>query len=267
MIVLMLGSGPNVLACRDWPRAAFDRLVTINNAWAVRPDWDDLVYPDDFPPDRHPVGLKPGQTLVSSGLYIPENNRYGGIIYAGATMAFTASYWALGALRPRVIAYLGCDMVYGEGRITHFYGRGMADPLRPDPTLQNLRAKSARLELLAARDGCALVNLSAEASVLTFPRVDIGALATVTPCMDVATHIAPALDAERKLNAVCLSGRYWDGPALDAAALAEIDALWLAAHDAVRGNAVTPPAEPLPPQSDTDGRSGHNDPARPPRPA
>ena len=161
MIVLMLGSGPNVLACRDWPRAAFDRLVTINNAWAVRPDWDDLVYPDDFPPDRHPVGLKPGQTLVSSGLYIPENNRYGGIIYAGATMAFTASYWALGALRPRVIAYLGCDMVYGEGRITHFYGRGMADPLRPDPTLQNLRAKSARLELLAARDGCALVNLSA----------------------------------------------------------------------------------------------------------
>ena len=77
---------------------------------------------------------------------------------------------------PRVIAYLGCDMVYGEGRITHFYGRGMADPLRPDPTLQNLRAKAARLELLAARDGCALVNLSADASVLTFPRVDIGAV-------------------------------------------------------------------------------------------
>ena len=58
MIVLMLGSGPNVIACRDWPRATFDRIVTINNAWAVRPDWDDLVYPDDFPPERHPAGIE-----------------------------------------------------------------------------------------------------------------------------------------------------------------------------------------------------------------
>ena len=78
---------------------------------------------------------------------------FGGIVYAGATMAFTAGYWALSALQPRVLAYLGCDMIYPQGQ-THFYGTGAADPLRPDPTLQNLRAKSARLELLAARAGC-----------------------------------------------------------------------------------------------------------------
>ena len=49
-IVLILGSGPNVVAARDWPKAWFDRIVVINNAWAVRQDWDDLVFPEDFPP-------------------------------------------------------------------------------------------------------------------------------------------------------------------------------------------------------------------------
>ncbi|SUZ30530.1 hypothetical protein ROE7235_00253 [Roseibaca ekhonensis] len=266
MIVLMLGSGPNVMASRDWPRAAFDRIVTINNAWAVRPDWDYLVFPDDFPPERRPLDLRPEQTLIPSDVYVPENNRYGGVVYAGATMAFSASYWALGALRPRVIGYLGCDMVYGTGA-THFYGMGTADPLRPDPTLQNLRAKAARLELLAARDGCALVNLSKDASVLSFPRAGLDLLPSVAPRTGIADHIAPALAAERKLGAICPSGRYWDGPPLDAAALAEIDALWLAAHDAVHGTAVTPPAaRPLPPIG-SDGLSGHNGAARPPHPA
>jgi hypothetical protein len=139
--------------------------------------------------------------------------------------------------------------------------------LRPDPTLQNLRAKAARLELLAARDGCALVNLSKDASVLSFPRAGLDLLPSVAPRTGIADHIAPALAAERKLGAICPSGRYWDGPPLDAAALAEIDALWLAAHDAVHGTAVTPPAaRPLPPIG-SDGLSGHNGAARPPHPA
>ena len=56
MIVLILGSGPNVVTCRDWPRAPFDRIVAINNAWRVRPDWDDLVFPEDFPAEKRPVG-------------------------------------------------------------------------------------------------------------------------------------------------------------------------------------------------------------------
>ena len=57
-------------------------------------------------------------------------------------MAFTAGYWALGALKPTIIAYLGCDMVY-KGNKTHFYGKGTADPLRNDPTLKNLLSKSS----------------------------------------------------------------------------------------------------------------------------
>ncbi|CUX80184.1 MAG: hypothetical protein HLUCCA05_10130 [Roseibaca calidilacus] len=242
MIVLILGSGPNVLSCRDWPRADFDRVLAINNAWAVRPDWDYLVFPDDFPPDRLPPKMEAGQTLVRSAEYVPHNNSFGGIIYAGATMAFSAGYWALGALRPQVLAYLGCDMVYSQGQ-THFYGTGTADPLRPDPTLQNLRAKSARLELLAAQAGCATVNLSQAPSALTFPRVDPVGLKNTRLPDDPTAHIAAALAAETALNAVCPSGRYWDGPPLDAGALAQIDGLWLDAYAAA--TATRPSVQPL----------------------
>jgi hypothetical protein len=242
MIVLMLGSAPNVLDCRDWPRGQIDRIVAINNAWAVRPDWDFLVYPDDFPPERRPVDLAPGQALISSDQYVPENNRFGGIVYAGATMAFSAGYWALGALRPRVIAFLGCDMVY-SARAAHFYGTGTADPLRPDPTLQDLRAKSARLELLAAQAGCAMVNLSRAQSALTFPRARPDNMSLARPRTAVEPYIAPVLAAERALGAVVPSGRYWEGTPLEASDLARIDALWLDAHAAVM--ATRPEAPPL----------------------
>ena len=66
-IVLILGSGPNVVACRDWPRAPFDRIVAINNAWAVRPDWDDLIHPDDFPAARMPVDIGAEQRIIHAG--------------------------------------------------------------------------------------------------------------------------------------------------------------------------------------------------------
>ena len=57
MIVLILGSGPSVLRSRTWPRSPFERIVVINNAWAVRHDWDVLIHPEDFPDDRRPSGL------------------------------------------------------------------------------------------------------------------------------------------------------------------------------------------------------------------
>lgn len=229
MIVLMLGSGPDVVACRDWPRAVIDRIVVLNNAWAVRSDWDFLVHPDDFPAERHPPAVQAHQRIVTSAEYVPVNNHYGGVIYAGGTMAFSAGYWALGALRPRVLAYLGCDMVYGAG-VTHFYGNGTADPLRPDPTLQDLRAKSARLEFIAASQGCAVVNLSRAETRLTFPRAQLDDLDQISAPVFCPQMTAAPLAAERQLNAICPSGRYWEGPAPDAPALARIDDLWLKAH-------------------------------------
>ncbi len=235
MIVLMLGSGPSVVRCRTWPRAPFERIVAINNAWAVRDDWDVLIHPEDFPDDRRPSGLGPAQRVVTAAEYVPANNAHGGVVYAGATMAFSAGYWALHALRPRVLAYLGCDMLYGAGR-THFYGKGTADPLRPDPTLQDLRAKSGRLELLAARAGCAVVNLSAEVTRLSFTRAEVATLTTLRPAPVAEAAVTRALAAEAALGAVVPSGRYWEGAALEWAALAEIDALWLEALAEFRGS-------------------------------
>lgn len=228
MIVLMLGSGPSVTQCRAWSRAPFGRIVAINNAWAVRPDWDDLVFPEDFPAQRRPQRLRPGQRLVTAADYVPANNAFGGIVYAGATMAFSAGYWALQALRPRVLAYLGCDMVYAPGR-THFYGAGTADPLRADPTLQDLHAKSARFELLAAQAGCAVVNLSTGASRLSFGRATPATAPRARPRPVPEAAVTRALAAEAALGAIVPSGRYWQADPPDPAALAAIDSLWSAA--------------------------------------
>jgi hypothetical protein len=50
-------------------------------------------------------------------------------------MAFTTGYWALHALKPSVLAFVGCDMVYAASGNTHFYGSGEPDPLRDDLSL------------------------------------------------------------------------------------------------------------------------------------
>lgn len=241
-IVLVLGSGPDAPRARAWPRTGIDRIVAINNAWRVRPDWDDLVHPKDFPPERRPPVPARGQSLHSFEAYIPAINAHGGIVFCGGTMAFTAGYWALHALRPDLMAFLGCDMVYSGAGATHFYGAGTADPLRPDPTLQSLEAKSARLAHHAARQGCALVNLSeSPESRLLFPRIAATDLADWSPA-DTQDHVARLLTSpaqalarqadnhEAALDYAVPSGRYWrEFQRFDAAALRSVDALWLEA--------------------------------------
>ncbi|WP_235829812.1 hypothetical protein [Frigidibacter oleivorans] len=251
--ILLLGSGPGVTACRDWPRAPFDRIAAINNAWAVRPDWDLLIHPWDFAPERMPADPPPGARIVTEADFVPAQNAFGGFVYAGATMAFTAAYWLLAEYRPRRIAFLGCDMHYPADGPTHFYGRGSADPLRPDITLQSLEAKATRLAILAARQGCTLVNLSAGPSRLTFPRATPATLDAVAPPVADAAAVAAALAREAELAYFVPSGRYWeDLGRFDPAALAALDALWLAALPGVRNiaNDAIPAAlagEALPP--------------------
>jgi hypothetical protein len=227
--ILILGSSPNVTAARDWPRAPFDAIVAINNAHAVRPDWDVMIYPHDFPASRVPVA-NANQRIVTEAEFVPAQNASGGFVYAGATMAFTAAYWALHALRPRTIAMFGCDMVYPARGPTHFYGTGTPDPLRPDITLQSLEAKSARLMIHAALQGCAMVNLSHAQSRLTFPRARRETLGGQRP-VDFDQHLAAqALAREAELDYIVPSGRYWeDLTRFDTKALQDLDALWLAA--------------------------------------
>ena len=227
-VILILGSGPNVLTCRDWKREPFDRIVAINNAWSVRPDWDDLIHPEDFPADRRPSDLAPHQRIVTATQYVPLQNTLGGFVYAGGTMAFTAAYWALAALKPSVIAMLGCDMVYSQKQNTHFYGTGTADPLRKDVTLRSLEAKSARLMALAARQNCAMINLSQDESRLVFPRSrpETAHLAAVEPGDDET--VRSALAREQQLGYYVPSGKYWQQEEkFDPQEVDGLDAMWL----------------------------------------
>ena len=99
MRVLMLGSAPMAAEARDWPRAPFDLVLAINHAWRIRADWDVAIHPHDFAVERR-AKAGPGQRVVTETEFVPAQNSFGGFVYAGATMAFTAAYWALYALQP-----------------------------------------------------------------------------------------------------------------------------------------------------------------------
>jgi hypothetical protein len=235
-IALILGSGPSAPQARHWPKPGNLRIVAINNAWRVRPDWDHLVHAGDFPDSRRPVMLKPGQQVHTDKSYVPAQNRFGGFVYGGGTMAFTAGYWALDALKPDILAYFACDMTY-SGTVTHFYGKGAADPLRADVTLQSLEAKSARLMALARRQGCACVNLSSDpASRLVFPRARLKDLDSGAPAAEIDERaVDAAMKEEARLGYMIEDGEYWRHTAsFDARALSRIDDLWLSACDSAR---------------------------------
>lgn len=233
-VVLILGSGPNVRVSQAWSRSWFDSIVVMNNAWRVRPDWDALVYPEDFPSDRMPMSIDDGKQLVDAGEFVPAQNAYGGFVFAGATMAYTTAYWALAALRPKVIAFMGCDMVYPKQGDTHFYGTGAADPLRDDVTLRDLGAKSARLAVLAGMQGCACVNLSDDPSALLFERATAENLrGGVAPRAFRADAVARLRAQETALGYDTPTGRYdITGGSFDIAALDRLDAAWRALFDA-----------------------------------
>lgn len=232
-ITLILGSAPNVAICRDWDLSAASQIVAINNAHAVREDWTHLIHPYDFPPSRMPARIGAHQKVITETEFVAAQNAYGGFVFGGGTMAFTAGYWALHDLKPRVIAFLGCDMVYPTGRATHFYGTGAPDPLRRDISLRSLEAKSARLSLMAARQGCAVVNLSPDPSRLTVPRANIGQLRAIAargPQVNPKAADIP-LRVEETLGYDTPDGRYWDYPErFDPGRVDAVDTLWRAAE-------------------------------------
>jgi hypothetical protein len=245
-VVLIIGSGVDGLRARQWDPSTFDNIVAINNAWKIRPDWTHLIHPEDFPRDRMPTAIDTSfQKVITAQQYVPIQNAFGGFLYAGATMAFTAGYWALGALKPDILAFVGCDMVYEQNGPTHFYGSGAADPLRADITLQSLEAKSLRLMNTAASSNCVCVNLSSTSkSRLVFPKLGVIALARLKPQDQLnllrttlsgfdERRVSEATNQELALNYMAASGKYWeDAQHFDARALFELDQLWLASFSA-----------------------------------
>ncbi len=228
-IVLIVGSGPNAPQAAAWPRRHFDDIIALNNAWRIRPDWSHHIHPEDLPQDRRPPEVSRTQTIVTHQDYVPANNTYGGVLFAGATMAFSAAYWALATRRPKILAMMGCDMVYARTGNTHFYGKGSADPLRDDITLQSLEAKSARLWLIAAQQGCFCVNLSQDPSRLLFPRAQIESWPELAQLTDhVLSKITELRAREQALGYDVPSGRYWhELERFEPEKLADIDQLWL----------------------------------------
>lgn len=241
--VLVIGSAPEAVVVTSWDLSAYTNCVAINNAWQLSEQWTDLIYPEDFPSDRMPaLPIQPFQKLITAKEFVPHQNDLGGFIYAGGTMAFTAGYWALGALKPDLIAYVGCDMVYTSENdaARHFYGHGTADPLRTDMTLQSLEAKSVRLMALAHAQNCAVVNLSQRPdSRLVFPRLHHAEISrdmnhtellAIQSKLLVKDKISEALAIEKKLGYMVESGRYWESETeFDKDALKAIDAVWLSA--------------------------------------
>jgi hypothetical protein len=248
-VTLLLGSAPDVVRCVAWPKRAFARIVAINNAWRVRPDWDVLVHAGDFPPERMPIRQA---EIVNPLQYVPAQNSFGGFVYAGGTMSLTAAYWAVHAQRPDVLAFLGCDMIYDRPGNTHFYGVGRADPLREDVTLQSLEAKTARLLVHALRRGTLCVNLSdLPRSRLVFPKLTFDEMRDLSPARVAAMKadlragldleaVEAAEKREAELGYFYEHGMYWKHlDEIDGAELAAIDRLWLAAA----GNLLARPLE------------------------
>jgi hypothetical protein len=238
-VVLIVGSAPDAVRINSLDLSLFDNCVAINNAWRLKKKWDYVIYPDDFPTQRQPKNFHVKKKIITAKEYVPIQNKFGGFVYAGGTMAFTAGYWALGILKPDVIAYLGCDMIYSNKKsINHFYGKGAADPLRDDISLQSLEAKSARLMAIAKFNNCSVVNLSEQdQSRLLFPRVQIDlfkkkrTMANLIGADKIQLNfkaLKKALCFEKKLNYVVPSGKYWQEiNRFDPIQLSKIDQLWL----------------------------------------
>ena len=85
MNILIIGSGPNAIEARSWDRSPFDRIVVINNAWRVRDDWDDMIFPYDFADQNKPARIEPHQRFITEADFVPAQNSMGGFVYAGAT--------------------------------------------------------------------------------------------------------------------------------------------------------------------------------------
>lgn len=210
MNVLVIGSAPDAIQARDWDMEVFDLVIVINNAWRVVTHWNELIFPYDFSDENKPAKLLNHQKFVTEDQFVPAQNLFGGFVYAGATMAFTAGYWSLASHLPTKLCFLGCNMHYSHSGPTHFYGKGQQDPLRDDITLTSLRACSHRMLILAKMRGCDVVSLSAGETNLHVPQTSFEKFLDYHPEFVISQEkIYQALNYEKNLNYYVEDGRYW----------------------------------------------------------
>ena len=210
MNVLIIGSAPDAIQALDWDMKVFDQVVVINNAWRTTTHWHELIFPYDFLDENKPSQLLNHQKFVTEDQFVPAQNLFGGFVYAGATMAFTAGYWSLASHLPTRMCFLGCNMHYSQNGPTHFYGKGQPDPLRDDITLTSLRACSHRMLILAKMQGCDIVSLSTGETNLHVPQTSFDEFLDYQPAFIYSREkVSQALKYEKNLNYYVEDGRYW----------------------------------------------------------
>lgn len=184
--------------------------------------------PWDFPPDRHPVA-GPGQTLVTEDDFVPAQNAYGGFVYGGATMAYTAAYWVLHALRPRVIAVFRLRHAVPRDRshafLRHRQPRPFARRHHPAVAGGEIGATDGAGRPSGLRDS----NLSTGPSRLVFPRCALDDVAAAKPHIFAEDLVTQALSQRGGPGLHHPVGPVWEElHRFDAAQIDRLDALWLA---------------------------------------
>ena len=227
--VLIIGSAPDATKARELDLTFFDTVIVINNAWKVISNWNELIFPYDFPDDKKPKLIAKKQRFVTEKEFVPAQERLGGFVYAGATMTFTAGYWALVEHKPSLMCFLGCNMVYPSDTQTHFYGSGRKDPLRDDISLTSLKACSRRLLAIAKMRNCDLISLSSGFTNLDIPQLDFSQLDNF--------HTSIVVDDQRVVDAFLLEEsfgyffrgkKYWEFlDQIDKSHLIELDRVWV----------------------------------------
>ena len=236
MNVLVIGSAPDAIQAQNWDMQVFDQVIAINNAWRVAVRWDELIFPYDFLDENKPVRLLDHQKFVTEDQFVPAQNLFGGFVYAGATMAFTAGYWSLASHLPTKLCFLGCNMNYSQRGPTHFYGTGQPDPLRDDITLTSLKACSYRMLIFAKMRGCDIVSLSAGETNLHVPQTSFDEFLDYRPAFIISQEkMAQALKYEKNLNYYVADGRYWQKENFFCRhKLEKLDRIWIDALAEVR---------------------------------
>ena len=229
MNVLVIGSAPDAIKASGWDLKVFDQVVVINNAWRAASHWNELIFPYDFPDENKPAQLLNHQKFVTEDQFVPAQNLFGGFVYAGATMAFTAGYWSLASHLPTRLCFLGCNMHYSHSGPTHFYGKGQPDPLRDDITLTSLRACSHRMLILAKMRDCDIVSLSAGETNLNVPQTSFDEFLDYRPKFVICQEkMNQALKYEKYLNYYVEDGRYWlHENVFCRDALKKLDRIWI----------------------------------------
>ncbi len=193
--VLLVGSGLTAPLASTWDINEWI-VCCIHNAWRILPErFDYLLHAMDFPEERKPTDIQPGQKLVTTLKWVRDSfahDKHSGFwrnhCGYGKTMFFTSFWWIIENLQPEVIGFVGCDMHYPEEGDNTIYGRGSPDPLQYP--LQSLLHWLGFLDGFCVRDNVTLINFSPYESPTLLP-FSHGIFPSETPIDRAREHRCP----------------------------------------------------------------------------